>query len=258
MGLTIQANFVANRTLPNISLKHVKQDSIIYLGKYGVDQGTSLINYSPGSISAAVEAYQPQNIVYGDNYFSSSASNLSAGISATGFAKVIPATMFVAFNCGTIPGTGARFREIVSQWGDNPNTAGNPGRFSLGVFTDATGGNYITVVWGTSIDYQAFALGVDFSTQTQPILAIASRDAAGNVSIEVRTAGNTYKRSGQMTPVEIPAGSTAWRSLAGQISSRPLNGLKVYSSIQWNGAALTPDELTAEMDIIKVNLAGWV
>lgn len=259
MGLSINTGFQSTRLLSGVNLNHIEAASMTYLGKYGPDLTASLRNLSTGTLVAPVESYQPANMVFGSNYMTSSGDSLSAGVQSTGQVQQLPTTIFASFNCAALPGTAEIYRDLVAMWGTNPNTNTNPGYAAIGLLQTAAGKRYVVFRWGTNTQNPVLTCAVEFDwvTVTTPVMAIGSRDAAGNMKLEVRGGGNTQKASALVTPVVIPSTTTEWRLFVGQISSRPISGLKMHAAASWQ-KYLTEDQLSAELDVMKVNLVGWV
>lgn len=258
-GLGLKLNFNSTRVLPNIELKHVKQSDMTYLGVYGGTTEETVLNRSKGDLVTPTVGQTTQNWVLGDNYLSSSANNLSAGIISTGQPKQLDCTLFSVFNLQDIPNTPGTLSSvgILSLWGDNPNLSGNPGRLSLSAIITAEGDRYIGVRWGTNADVPALACAVplDWRGLSEPIYAICSRKDSGILALEVHSGATVLKQEAIVTPVPIPAESTNWRMYSGQLSTYPINGLRAYAAAAWK-SYLSAEELSGELEIMKINLSS--
>lgn len=256
MGLSILCNFSSTRLLSGISLNHIESAAMTFLGKFGVNETETTKNLAKGNIISPVAAYLPANIVYGADEITPTSDSVSFGVNATGQVMQLPCTLFISFNARDITGTGAQFRDICSMWGDT-GTVSNPGRFSIGLYKNAAGVRYVALAWGTTPDYTSCAVEFNWAASSDKIAVLATRDAAGNMAMELRSGSTILRASGSVTPSAIPSGSTNWRTYVGQISSRNVMGLRLHAGASWQ-KTLTPDQLTAEMDVMKVNLVGYV
>lgn len=258
-GLGIQLDFTSTRVLSDIEMDHVKQAQMTYLGLYGQSATETVRNRSKGDLVTPSLIYMPENQVLGENYMASTARDLSAGINSTGQPKQLNQTLFAAFNSGDVQATtGSTYGSaIISAWGDNPATNSNPGRLSIGLFRTQAGEPYIAMRWGTGANVPALACAVPFEwmNATGPILAIGSRSETGAMALEVRVDGAVLKASAQVTPVAIPAESGNWRLYIGQLSTYPIDELRMYAAAAWAGY-LTAEELTSELNVMEINLLG--
>ncbi|WP_034913049.1 hypothetical protein [Erwinia sp. 9145] len=254
MGLTINGDFTASRVL-DIKLDHVQKAAMTYLGLYGPDRASLLLNQTPGTVASAVSLYEEAGIQYGKNYFTMNAAT-SAGVQAADQPKLLPATIFTVFNADAHTGTADVVRQVSALWGTNPSTAANPGLLAISLLK-ASDANYVILQWGTGTDipFKTCAVKFDWTTATGPIMAIGSRDDTGKMRLEVRAAGVAYKAAAAVTPVAIPSSTASWRFFTGQISARPLNGLKIFANACWS-VTMTAEEMSAELDVMQMNLAA--
>ena len=258
-GLAIKLDFTSTRVLPDIEVTHIKQAQMTYLGYFGQNADETVKNRSKGDLVTPTAIYMPDNQVLGANYMTSSDRALSAGVNSTGQPKQLPQTLFAVFNAGDVQqaGSGLYGSAVVSAWGDNPGTQANPGRLSIGLFRSQAGEPHISLRWGTSSDVPSLACDIPYEWMNAqgPIMAIGSRDETGAMALEVRVDGAVLKASAQVTPVAIPETSSAWRIYIGQISTYPIDNLRLYAAAAWS-AYLTPEELTAELNVMEINLLG--
>lgn len=255
-GLSFIGDFVASRVL-DIQFQHVLFEQMNYLGLYGTDLSTSELNSAPGESPTAVVAYQSANMVFGSNYMASSSSTLSAGFNSTGQPRQLDATLFCAFNAGEtgwVSGTDYT-AGIISLWGDD--TRNGPGRMTVGLHKTAAGASYIVLLWGQGGTNPPLTCSIpfDWTTITGPILVAASRDSSGGMRMEVRNNGQALYSSVNATPIPIPEASLNWRGFVGQVSTAVVTGQRVYAAAIWS-AAMTAAQLSAELDVMQVNLAS--
>ncbi|MBL0772285.1 hypothetical protein JK332_11020 [Klebsiella michiganensis] len=254
-GLSFIGDFVASRVL-DIQFQHVLFEQMNYLGLYGTDLSTSELNSAPGESPTAVVAYQSANMVFGSNYMASSSSTLSAGFNSTGQPRQLDATLFCAFNSGAtgwVSGTDYT-AGLINLWGDDTRNGG--GRMTVGLHKTAAGDSYIVLLWGTGGTNPPLtcAIPFDWTTATGPIFVAAARDTSGGMRMEVRNAGQTFYAAVTGTPIAIPETSLNWRGYVGQLSTGVVTGQRIYAAAIWS-AAMTAAQLSAELDVMQVNLA---
>ncbi|MFL3235812.1 hypothetical protein ACJ0L3_26395, partial [Klebsiella pneumoniae] len=111
--------------------------------------------------------------------------------------------------------------------------------------------------WGLSANTPILtcAIPFDWTTATGPILVIASRDSAGGMRMEMRNNGAVYKAVATTTPVAIPSTSLNWRGFTGQLSTFQVTNQRMYAAAIWS-ATMTAEQMSAELDVMQVNLAS--
>ena len=255
-GLSLIGNFTASRVL-DITLAHVLQSQMNYLGIYGGDLSQSQLNRTLGASPTSVTVDSSGNMVFGSNYFSASAANLSAGFNSVNQPRQLDATIFCAFNAGAAGWTsGTAFSSgLINLWGDDIGSGA--GRMTLGLHKTAAGVPYVVLRWGlaSATPVLTCAIQFDWTTATGPILVIASRDSSGGMRMEMRNNGVVYKVSATTTPVAIPSTSLNWKGTAGQAAAFPVTNQRMYASAIWS-ASMTADQLSAELDVMQINLAS--
>lgn len=255
-GLSFIGGFTASRVL-DITVDHVLKSQMNYFGIFGGSLSASLLNQAPGESPTDVTAHESANMVFGSNYFTSSAANLSAGFISVSQPRQLDATLFCAFTAGSPTwSAGTAFSSgLINLWGDD--TSLGAGRMTIGLHKTADGAPYVVLRWGSAsaTPILTCAIPFDWTTATGPILVIASRDSAGGMRMELRNNGAAYKAAATTTPVAIPSASLNWRGYTGQMSSYPVTNQRMYASAIWS-AAMTADQLSAELDVMQINLAA--
>ncbi|HDT1947124.1 TPA: hypothetical protein QHR21_000986 [Klebsiella pneumoniae] len=255
-GLSFIGNFTASRVL-DITLDHILKSQMNYFGIFGGSLSGSQLNQAPGASPTTVTAHEPANLVFGGNYFTSLAANLSAGFTSVSQPRQLDATLFCAFTAG-VPGwsAGTAFSSgLINLWGDD--TGNGAGRMTIGLHKTAAGVPYIVLRWGLSANTPILtcAIPFDWTTATGPILVIASRDSAGGMRMEMRNNGAVYKAVATTTPVAIPSTSLNWRGFTGQLSTFLVTNQRMYAAAIWS-ATMTAEQMSAELDVMQVNLAS--
>lgn len=255
-GLSFIGDFTASRVL-DIQLEHVLAAQMNYLGIYGESLENSSINTAPGSSPTPVSATGAANAVFGSNYFTANLVSTASGFYSTNQPQQLDETIFIAFSAGAAEWTsGTAFTSpVISIWGDP--ASGDPSRMSLVLYKTADGVPYIVLRWGiaSAVPIMTCAIALDWTTVVGPILAMASRDGAGKMLLEVRAGGTTYQATGTAVPPESVPTSANWRAYVGNNATFHVSNLRTYAAAVWS-AAMSTEQISAELDVMRVNLSS--